>query len=135
MLHETDLFVKSDPDKLLSESVLTDNDPKQKEEEEPAKEVLCRFCRYRISEPKYVIPVNGSTKHIFANPHGLVFEIICVKEAPGCSISAGSSTEFTWFPGHRWHVALCRSCMNHIGWFFVSDTHAFYGLILDRLIF
>ncbi|MEA1967259.1 MAG: cereblon family protein [Thermodesulfobacteriota bacterium] len=104
------------------------------QEEEYEREILCAFCKNRISSLDEQIVVNGSHDHIFANPHGLVFEVGCYKIAHGCVNFSGLSKEFTWFPGYAWKIAGCRFCSTHLGWFFLSETHSFWGLILDKLI-
>lgn len=32
------------------------------------------------------------------------------------------STEFSWFPGYAWQIALCKRCQIHIGWRFTSTN-------------
>jgi hypothetical protein len=72
--------------------------------------------------------------HTFANPHGLVFEIGCFREAAGCSLLGAPTDEFTWFHGFRWRVACCMRCLCHLGWCFTSGAGGrFFGLIVDRL--
>ena len=47
--------------------------------------------------------------------------------------------EHTWFPPHRWSMAACRGCDQHLGWAFsdglsIDDgTFSFVGLVLTRL--
>jgi hypothetical protein len=96
--------------------------------------VLCRHCRHRITGGSWAISVNGAHHHVFANPHGLVFDILCYSRADGCHATQESSDEFTWFPGYRWHIALCRVCAGHLGWKFVSREDLFYGLAAEYLI-
>lgn len=104
----------------------------ESEEEEPA--ILCAFCSNPVTRPRLETAVQGGTRHTFANPQGLVFDIACFRDATGCRVSAESSTEFTWFTGYCWHFAWCNACSNHLGWWFRSRRHAFFGLILDHLI-
>lgn len=96
--------------------------------------LLCRKCFQIVTTSGERINVNGSHHHSFANPHGIVFEIGCFRAAPGCRYSEESSSEFTWFAGFRWKVAVCRSCLSHLGWLFVSSNSSFNGLILGNLI-
>ena len=66
------------------------------------------------------------------NPEGTVFVIGCFAQAPGCVAIGAPMLEWTWFPGCRWQVALCRACGEHLGWRYTgADT--FHGLILERL--
>lgn len=77
--------------------------------------------------------MNGAHRHTLCNPHGLVFEIGCFTEAPGCATVGGASEFFSWFPGYAWRIAVCRGCTAHLGWAYGSGP-AFWGLISDRLV-
>lgn len=95
--------------------------------------LICCECGLIITFSNEKIEVNGAYNHSFANPHGLFFEIGCFKNAPGCAYSNESSSEFTWFRGFSWRIAVCRGCTNHIGWLFSSSKSSFHGLISDKL--
>lgn len=98
------------------------------------KAVLCAFCQNTITDMTQVVSVNGLHQHVFANPHGLVFEIGCFKQCQGAVPTSESSLEFSWFPGYSWRVAVCRYCNHHLGWLFGSEHSSFYGMILNCLI-
>lgn len=102
---------------------------------EDEKQYLCRFCNSMITSAAAQITVNESHTHIFANPHGFVFEIGCFRNAKGCFYFGHASYEFSWFTGYSWQIAGCRFCKNHLGWYFSSENDSFFGLILDRLVF
>jgi hypothetical protein len=108
-------------------------------EEEAAEEdehILCRQCRKIITHPAEQIQINGAHQHTFANPHGIVYQIGCFGSAMGCGSVGPVTDEFTWFPGYNWQIAVCGSCLTHLGWtFFSGGGGRFYGLILDHLIF
>ena len=107
------------------------------EEQEPEDEeyILCRQCRQAITRAADRIAVDGSHRHTFANPHGIVFEIGCFKTVRGCGYTGELTDEFSWFAGYRWRVSFCSLCLTHLGWMFVSGGgNIFHGLILDRLI-
>ena len=71
----------------------------------------------------------------FKGPEGNVFEIACYRDAWGCAYIGPASSEFTWFSGYEWRIAVCANCHVHIGWRFVArDGAYFHGLIADRLI-
>ncbi len=95
--------------------------------------IVCCECASIITFANEKIQVNGAYNHSFANPHGLFFEIGCYKNAPGCAYSNESSSEFTWFRGFSWRIAVCRNCINHIGWLFSSAKSSFHGLISTKL--
>lgn len=97
--------------------------------------LLCRQCLAMITTNAERISAGGSHEHAFANPHGIVFEIGCFRNAWGCAAAGSPTDEFTWFAGYFWQVVVCGSCLTHMGWRFTSpDAAGFYGLILDRLI-
>ncbi len=108
----------------------------EKEGDQPEALILCRNCGHAIARPNDRAERNGSHRHTFANPHGIVYEILCFISADGCAGSGQATDEFTWFKGYRWRVAVCRACLVHLGWIFTAGSgDQFYGLIFDRLIF
>jgi len=103
---------------------------------EAGKHILCRSCRRIITHPDERIEMQGAHEHTFANPHGIVFQIGCFRSANGCGYLGAPTTEFTWFRGFAWRVALCANCLINVGWLFAAPGGGrFHGLILDRLIF
>lgn len=107
------------------------------EEQAPEEEeyILCRQCHQAITRSADRITVQGSHRHTFANPHGIVFEIGCFKTVKGCGFAGPATDEFSWFAGYSWRVGFCSMCLTHLGWIFISGSgDIFHGLILDRLI-
>lgn len=96
--------------------------------------LLCRRCGHPVTSPRQRIEKGGSHRHTFANPSGIVFEIGCFGQADGCGPSGMASDEFSWFAGYHWQIVICRRCLDHLGWLFLSPGDRFFGLILDRLI-
>ena len=106
-------------------------------EKAPREEVyiLCRQCHQAITRPDERIAMNGSHRHTFANPHGIVFDIGCFRNVRGCGYAGVATDEFTWFPGYSWRACFCTMCLTHLGWMFISGGgDMFHGLILDKLI-
>ena len=102
---------------------------------DPEAYIRCRQCLNIITHPAERITIQGSHQHTFANPHGIVFEIGCFRTVQGCVRAGPASTEFSWFPGFSWRIAVCIKCLAHLGWLFASqDNDSFHGLILDRLV-
>ncbi len=64
---------------------------------------------------------------------GIVFHIGCFGDAPGCRTTGVPTSEFTWFGGFAWSLALCGNCNAHLGWRYQGAQVSFFGLILDRL--
>jgi hypothetical protein len=103
--------------------------------EKDDKWLVCRQCRQKITKPEARISINGSHRHTFANPNGIVFEIGCFSQYRGCSSHGPPSTEFAWFAGYSWQIIVCSKCLTHLGWLFVSHVpKSFAGLVLDRII-
>jgi hypothetical protein len=99
-----------------------------------APRLVCAQCGQPITAAHWRMAVAGAHNHVFANPHGQVFEIGCFSSAPGCVAVGPATQDFSWFSGTIWQVAVCASCGLHLGWRYVRDNGgAFYGLILDRL--
>ena len=72
-------------------------------------------------------------EHIFFNPAGLVFSIVCFKEAPGVASGGAAPDEFSWFKGCTWQVSACAGCSEHLGWQFSCADEVFFGLIKPKL--
>ena len=97
--------------------------------------LVCAGCRNPITHSRYRTAREGQHRHVFFNPHGLVFEIGCFSQASGCLQAGRSTSEFTWFPGYAWQITLCSACTLHLGWRFQSeDGDGFYGFILSCLL-
>jgi hypothetical protein len=96
--------------------------------------ILCRQCRQRLTRPSHRVSINGSHRHSFANPSGIVFEIACYRKVQGYRIWGQPSREFAWFAGHSWEIVTCAKCSVHLGWLFSGDQASrFFGLILENL--
>ena len=102
--------------------------------------IYCRFCGLEISHESAIFQAQSHEhQHIFINPSGIVYDILTLKYARGLLLVGERSSDFSWFPGYSWEVALCQSCHNHLGWQFFSGDQfvedTFYGLIRKRLLF
>jgi hypothetical protein len=104
---------------------------------EKDRQVFCRQCYNLITDVAEQIEHQGSHTHHFANPEGILFHIGCFGSASGCGSIGTATEEWSWFRGYAWKVSLCRQCLTHVGWKYLSTTSAesFYGLVLARLIF
>ncbi len=96
------------------------------------KRVICRDCMNHITHRDYMFKKDGSAVHLFENPSGIFFRIICFESAEGVVPVSDYSSEFTWFPGYKWCPVVCATCKKHLGWHYIGDRK-FYGLIADKL--
>ena len=112
----------------------TRQQPGQQKLTQPRAVVCCAECKHRITEPSARLELAGGHVHVFTNPGGYVYEI-ALYEFADCIPHGPATTEYSWFPGHAWQVALCARCHAHLGWRFRSSGGTgFYGLIRARLI-
>lgn len=102
---------------------------------ESAARYVCGHCHHVICKREARTTFGDAFEHTFFNPHGILFQIGCFTQAPGTRLQGTPSNDFSWFPGFYWQAVSCRSCDQHLGWFFTGSGSAFYGLILPRLVF
>lgn len=96
--------------------------------------IVCRQCLHEITSSTQRTMIDGAHAHTFANPEGIVFEIVCYRNASGCAYIGPRSPEFTWFAGYVWRIAVCANCLVHLGWrFSAPQGNYFHGLIANRL--
>ena len=108
--------------------------PEDRDEARRKDLLRCVECHNPITRQSDRIAVNEKHQHVFANPHGYIYRIGCFGQASGCGAGGGESSEFTWFPGYTWRVALCGQCLTLLGWSFRSRESLFFGLIVDKLV-
>jgi len=95
----------------------------------------CAGCGRLITRSGWRLAMNGGHEHVVFNPAGLIFRILCFRQAPGVVAEGAASGEFTWFKGWDWRVARCGGCAAHLGWRYEgpSDPAIFFGLIQSML--
>jgi cereblon len=98
---------------------------------------VCRTCRNPIASRSALFG-SSDRPQVFANPHGLVFEILTFRAARGLLGVGGIIPEFSWFPGYAWRVVCCSGCHTHLGWHFTAVTadvspREFFGLLVDEI--
>ena len=97
--------------------------------------ILCRQCHQVLTNPSERTSIQGAHQHTFANPHGIVFQIGCFRSVRGCGYVGPKTSEWSWFKGYSWRILVCRMCLTHLGWQYISTgNESFSGLILDRII-
>ena len=128
------LWLKSPAAPKRDQGTSPGSDAREKAEEERL--ILCRECLFPVTREDEQSEMAGARQHTFANPAGIVFTIGCFQRAQGCVPVGPATDEFSWFSGFSWRVGVCRGCLAHLGWYFTAPSGAaFYGLILDHLIF
>jgi cereblon len=101
---------------------------------------LCRGCRAQISDGAAVFsPSGGPPVQVFTNPGGLVCQVLTLMRANGLMFLGPATSEYTWFPGYAWRIALCTQCTNHLGWRYEALAAGaspldFFGLLVTALI-
>jgi hypothetical protein len=101
--------------------------------EDDRRALFCRTCGQPVARHRDRIEVNGAHIHAVFNPMGILFEVGCFAQAPGCRFEGEFTSKFTWFPGHAWRFAFCRQCGVHLGWEYREETNSFAGLIMTEL--
>lgn len=94
--------------------------------------VVCARCGAHLTDASQRIEVAGQHQHTFFNPAGVIYQVACFAAVPGCSGVGAFSPEFSWFAEHRWQVAICASCREHLGWHF-QGASTFSALIVERI--
>ncbi len=112
--------------------VLVRDEEEQKEEHV---RYYCAGCGHEITTGEWRIAMGGAHEHVFFNPVGIIFRVLCFKEAPGLRHVGDASDEFTWFKDYSWRFGLCQGCNAHLGWRYEGEAppRGFFGLIQDRL--
>jgi hypothetical protein len=98
---------------------------------------VCRTCSNPIASRSALFG-SSDRPRVFANPHGLVFEVLTFRAARGLLGVGGFTADFSWFPGYAWRVVCCSGCLTHLGWHYTAVTSAtsppeFFGLLANEL--
>ena len=105
----------------------------------PESPILCAQCESTVSNARHLFASDGQqSARVFANPRGILFEVITLTRAENLLIMGRPCDEFTWFPDYTWQVCACAQCSNHLGWFFdgigpAKTPDSFYALIRSEL--
>lgn len=98
--------------------------------------IYCVECGQVVTRGRWRLSIDGH-EHVFFNPNGNVFRVLCFREAPGLRHQGEPSGDFTWFRGYDWNFAFCGGCGAHTGWRYTATGEqlppVFFGLIKERL--
>ena len=100
--------------------------------DEESNKLYCAACGHIVTLTDWRIAVDGAHEHTFFNSAGILFRVLSYKEASGVVIACEATTEFSWFDGHAWLIALCEGCGIHLGWRFEGER-VFSGLVKPKL--
>lgn len=97
---------------------------------------LCKRCNNKISMYNDIFSMSkGNLAGNYCNPAGYIHETICFYKVIESSTRMidRPSTDFSWFPGYAWQIALCSKCSTHVGWKFIAVSknlkpRMFFGL-------
>lgn len=101
----------------------------------------CKRCKTQIASYSDIFAMaKGNVNANYCNPAGYIHETLTVHKTSedALVIVDRPSTEFSWFPGYAWQIAVCSTCQSHIGWKFSALTKhlkpkSFYGLSCKSL--
>ena len=115
-------------------------DDESETDEESERVLTCAACAHVVAKRAAIFAAPGTTApvQVFANPHGRVFEVLALRSVTGVRIVGEPTSDATWFRGYAWSVALCTSCLTHLGWRFDAsapdaDPRTFFALIREAI--
>lgn len=96
----------------------------------------CARCGTFMTRPSLAIRMDGEHEHALVNPAGMAFQVACFRDAPGAVAVGNATSQFTWFSGYDWRIALCTGCDAHVGWMYEGSGSpaVFFGLIRTMLV-
>lgn len=103
----------------------------------------CQRCSSQIASYSDIFAMaKGNLNANYCNPAGYIHETLTVHKTiheEALRIVDRPSSEFSWFPGYAWQIAVCKECSGHIGWKFTALTKhlkpkSFFGLSCKSLV-
>jgi hypothetical protein len=100
---------------------------------------VCAACGTKITDPSAVFGPGGAPSvQVFTNPAGKVCRVMTVLRAESLLLAGPAVSEYSWFPGWAWRIALCARCGAHLGWRFEAEAGGspplFFGLLVSALV-
>lgn len=84
--------------------------------------LCCASCGVHWASGEHVV-ATGATG-AFVNAHGYVHDMCTVSKAQNLFVQGRPTAQDSWFAGHAWQIASCRSCLSHAGWLFTAVPNA-----------
>jgi cereblon len=102
----------------------------------------CKRCNNSIAVYADIFAMaKGNVNANYCNPAGYIHETLTVQKTieNALRLVDRPSTDFSWFPGYSWQIAVCSKCSIHVGWKFSSvvkhlKPKSFFGLSNKSLI-
>lgn len=102
----------------------------------------CKRCKTQIASYSDIFAMaKGNVNANYCNPAGYIHETLTVHKTSEDAerLVDRPSTEFSWFPGYAWQIAVCKQCSSHIGWKFSAlskhlKPKSFFGLSCKSLV-
>lgn len=102
----------------------------------------CKRCKTKIAVYNDIFAMaKGNVNANYCNPAGYIHETLTVQKTLDNAVRMVDrpSTEFSWFPGYAWQIAVCDKCSLHIGWKFLAlnknlKPKSFFGLSCKSLV-
>ncbi|XP_058785241.1 uncharacterized protein LOC131660116 [Vicia villosa] len=85
--------------------------------------VRCKICQTTIAKRSDMLVMsNEGPLGAYVNPDGYVHEIMTLYKANGLALMGPAVTEYSWFPGYAWTIAICTTCRTQMGWLFTTTN-------------
>ncbi len=94
---------------------------------------ICGACYTKICSDDERFIYKNRSEFRFTNKAGESFNVITFLKANEVLESGYPTMEFTWFPGHKWVIAVCGRCYQQLGWKYTGPK-IFFGLIRGRIV-
>ncbi|KAJ2945064.1 hypothetical protein O0L34_g9122 [Tuta absoluta] len=102
--------------------------------------LCCATCANEIARRDHIFAMSSEGVHSnYTNLGGYMHDIVTVSRAVNTELTGAPSSEYSWFPGYTWTIAVCSACMAHVGWRFDAMRRTlrpaqFYGLCRNYVV-
>jgi cereblon len=98
----------------------------------------CKRCNNSIACYGDIFAMaKGNVNANYCNPAGYIHETLTVQKTIENALQMVDrpSTDFSWFPGYSWQIAICSKCSTHVGWKFSAGLIQLFNFTFIILIF
>jgi len=98
----------------------------------------CSRCGTFITDSGAVLSLNGSERHSFVNPAGVLCKFTTFGHCDNVVQHQELFVEHSWFIGYGWRFLVCAVCYQHLGWKYDAvrrdlRPRAFFGLLNEAV--